>query len=31
VVQTGPYKGIFRGHFEHIGKFIVNAIEGIIN
>lgn len=31
VVQTGPYKGIFRGHFEHIGKFIVNALEGIIN
>ena len=31
VVQTGPYKGIVRGHFEHIGKFIVNAVEGLIN
>jgi heme/copper-type cytochrome/quinol oxidase subunit 2 len=31
VVQAGPYTGIFRGHFEHIGKFIVNAISGLIN
>ncbi len=31
VVQTGPYTGIFRGHFEHIGKFIVNLVQGIIN
>ncbi len=31
VVQTGPYTGTFRGHFEHIGKFIVNALEGLIN
>jgi plastocyanin len=30
-VQTGPYKGLFRGHFEHIGKFIVKALEGITN
>ena len=31
VVQTGPYAGSFRGHFEHIGKFIVNAVEALIN
>ncbi len=31
VVQTGTYKGIFRGHFEHLGKFIVNAISNLIN
>lgn len=31
VVQTGPYKGTFRGHFEHIGKFIVTALAGITN
>lgn len=31
VIQTGPYKGLFRGHFEHIGKFIVNAIGAVIN
>jgi len=31
VVQTGPYAGTFRGHFEHIGKFIVNAVQGLIN
>lgn len=31
VVQTGPYTGIFRGHFDHLGKFIVNTIQGIIN
>ncbi len=31
VVQTGPYKGIFRGHFEHLGKFIVNAVQDLIN
>ncbi len=31
VVQTGTYKGVFRGHFEHLGKFIVNAVQEIIN
>lgn len=30
-VQTGPYKGLFRGHFEHLGKFIVNEIKALIN
>lgn len=30
-VQSGPYKGLFRGHFEHIGKFIVSLVEGVIN
>ena len=30
-VQAGPYTGLFRGHFEHIGKFIVNAVQGVIN
>lgn len=29
VVQTGPYAGEFRGHFEHIGEFIVNAFKQI--
>jgi len=31
VVQTGVYKGLFRGHFEHLGKFIVNGVNGLIN
>lgn len=31
VVQTGPYAGTFRGHFEHIGKFIVEAVASIVN
>ena len=31
VVQAGPYTGVFRGHFDHLGKFIVNAIQEIIN
>ncbi len=31
VVQTGTYEGIFRGHFEHLGKFIVNALNAVIN
>ncbi len=31
VVQAGPYKGVFRGHFEHIGKFIVDALKSITN
>ena len=30
-VATGPYKGTFRGHFEHIGKFIVTEIKALIN
>lgn len=30
VVQTGEYAGQFRGHFEHIGQFIVNAIQAIV-
>ncbi len=31
LVQEGPYKGTFRGHFEHIGKFIVTAVANIVN
>jgi heme/copper-type cytochrome/quinol oxidase subunit 2 len=31
VVQTGTYKGVFRGHFEHLGKFIVNELKALIN
>jgi nitrosocyanin len=31
VIQTGPYTGKFRGHFEHIGKFIVDALTSIVN
>lgn len=31
VVETGPYAGSFRGHFEHIGKFIVTAMKNVIN
>lgn len=27
-VQTGPYAGTFRGHFDHIGKFIVAIFTG---
>ncbi len=30
VVQTGTYAGIFRGHFQHIGKFIVETIKAAI-
>jgi plastocyanin len=30
-IQTGPYTGKFRGHFEHIGKFIVDALKALIN
>lgn len=29
VVQSGPYKGQFRGHFEHIGQFVVSAVKAI--
>ncbi len=31
VVQEGPYTGIFRGHFEHLGKFVVNALSNLVN
>jgi len=31
VVQTGPYAKTFRGHFEHIGKFIVTEVSALIN
>ncbi len=31
VVQTGPYAGSFRGHFEHIGKFIVDTLKEVVN
>jgi nitrosocyanin len=27
-VASGPYAGVVRGHFEHIGKFVVNALRG---
>lgn len=30
-LETGPYTGQFRGHFEHIGKFIVTAAKNLIN
>ncbi len=26
-VQTGPYTGTVRGHFEHIGQFVVRALQ----
>lgn len=29
VVQTGPYAGKFRGHFEQIGKFVVSAVDAV--
>ena len=29
VVQTGEYAGTFRGHFEHIGQFVVSAFAGL--
>ncbi len=31
VVQTGTYTAQFRGHFEHIGKFIVGALKAVVN
>ncbi len=31
VVQTGTYKGQVRGHFEHIGKFIVETLKSVVN
>lgn len=27
-IATGPYAGLVRGHFEHIGKFIVRMLTG---
>jgi plastocyanin len=27
-VATGPYTGKVRGHFEHIGKFIITLVSG---
>lgn len=30
-VQTGPHQGTERGHFEHIGKFIVTELQKLIN
>ena len=29
-VETGPYTGKLRGHFDHLGKFIVEEIKQII-
>lgn len=29
LVETGPYAGTLRGHFEHIGKFIVKALQDV--
>ena len=28
-VQTGKYAGTIRGHFEHIGQFVVRAFQAI--
>lgn len=30
LVQTGKYTGTVRGHFEHIGQFVVNAIAAAL-
>jgi len=29
-VQTGKHKGTIRGHFEHIGQFVVNAFKSLV-
>ena len=29
LVETGPYTGTFRGHFEHIGQFVVRALQAV--
>ncbi len=29
-VQDGPYAGTVRGHFDHIGQFLVNAFESLV-
>jgi nitrosocyanin len=31
LVKDGPYTGQARGHFEHIGKFVVEAVEALFN
>ncbi|MFT7507781.1 MAG: plastocyanin [Acidimicrobiales bacterium] len=28
-VQTGPYAGTVQGHFEHVGKFVVKALQAV--
>lgn len=28
-VETGPYTGLIRGHFDHIGKFIVALAKAV--
>jgi nitrosocyanin len=30
-VETGTYTGTIRGHFEHIGKFIVRLVNSVVN
>lgn len=30
-VQTGPYTGQVRGHFEHIGKFVVTVAKSLLS
>jgi heme/copper-type cytochrome/quinol oxidase subunit 2 len=27
LVATGPYAGMLRGHFDHIGKFIISLLQ----
>ena len=29
LVQTGPYKGTKRGHFEHLGQFVVRIFQAM--
>lgn len=29
LVEGGPYAGTLRGHFEHVGKFVVKALAAI--
>lgn len=29
-VEEGPYAGTVRGHFDHIGKFVVSATKSIL-
>ena len=31
VVEKGPYAGTFRGHFEHIGQFVVAAFQRMMD
>jgi heme/copper-type cytochrome/quinol oxidase subunit 2 len=30
-VESGPYMGKIRGHFDHLGKFIVSEVKKLIN